>query len=317
MDQPFLYKYRPQLFTDFELNEQTIELLKIFINMNSLNILFVGNSGCGKTSLINCIIKEYYKELYDSNNILTINSLKDQGISYYRNEVKTFCQTCCLIPNKKKFIILDDIDYINDQSQQIFRNCIDKYSNNVHFLASCSNAQKVLESFQSRITIIKLKHLNNNSLNNILNNICHKENIIISNEAKEFILLISNHSIRTIINYLEKLRLLNKFITYNIAINICTNISFDKFTKYTNLCKNKNNLFEAINLLFSICDLGYSVIDILDNYFIFLKYTIILNENEKFLVIKLLCKYTVIFYNIHEDDIELALFTNNLVKILS
>ena len=58
---------------------------------------------------------------------------------------------------KKKFIILDDIDLINDQSQQVFRNCIDKYSHNVHFLASCSNTQKVIDSIQSRCTIIKIK----------------------------------------------------------------------------------------------------------------------------------------------------------------
>ena len=63
---------------------------------------------------------------------------------------------------------------------------------------------------------------------------------------------------------------------------------------------------------------GYSVIDILDNYFIFIKSTkIINNENLKYEVIKLLCKYITIFHNIHEDEIELALFTNNLVQLFS
>ena len=56
--------------------------------------------------------------------------------------------------------------------------------------------------------------------------------------------------------------------------------------------------------------------DILDNYFLFLKSTNILSENEKYLIIKLTCKYITIFYNIHEDEIELSLFTNNLIKIL-
>jgi len=31
----------------------------------------------------------------------------------------------------------------------------------------------------------------------------------------------------------------------------------------------------------------------------------------------LLCKYISIFHNIHEDEIELALFTNNLFQLLS
>ena len=142
MKQPFIYRYRPEYLKDFEIDTKLIKLLYTFINIDNLNLLLVGDSGSGKTSLINCIIKEYYLDNYDAMNILIINSLKDQGISYYRYEVKVFCQTICSIPNKKKIIVLDDVDTINDQSQQVFRNCIDKYSNNVHFIASCSNAQK-------------------------------------------------------------------------------------------------------------------------------------------------------------------------------
>ena len=33
--------------------------------------------------------------------------------------IKTFCQTRSNISNRKKFIVLDDIDNINDQSQQV------------------------------------------------------------------------------------------------------------------------------------------------------------------------------------------------------
>ena len=80
MDQPFIYKYRPETLDDFELNPKIIELLKTFIQIDNLNLLLVGIPGCGKTSLINAIIKEYYKDDYNSIDILTINSLKDQGI---------------------------------------------------------------------------------------------------------------------------------------------------------------------------------------------------------------------------------------------
>ena len=36
-----------------------------------------------------------------TNNVLLINNLKEQGISYYRSEVKTFCQTPSIVPHKK------------------------------------------------------------------------------------------------------------------------------------------------------------------------------------------------------------------------
>ena len=317
MDQPFIYKYKPEQLKDFEMDKQLINLLYTFINIDTLNILLVGDYGSGKTSLINCIIKEYYLDNYDPTNVLIINSLKDQGISYYRYEVKTFCQTICSTYNKKKIIVLDDIDNINEQSQQVFRNCIDKYNNNVHFIASCSNTQKVIDSLQSRVILIKIKSLEIVNLEKILVTICTKENINISDKAKEFVLSISNNSVRILINYLEKFKLLSNYITYDIAVNTCTNISFNDFTKYTNLCKDNINIVQAIHLIYSIHDKGYSVMDILDNYFLFLKSTKILSENEKYLIMKLLCKYITIFYNIHEDEIELALFTNNLIKILS
>ena len=128
MNIPFIYKYKPSFFN-------IVDILKTLISMNNLNVLFVGDSGCGKTCLINALIKEYYGNIQYNDDILIINSLKEQGIQYYRTDVKTFCQTRCSIPNKKKVVILDDIDNINEQSQQVFRNCIDKYSNNVDKLS--------------------------------------------------------------------------------------------------------------------------------------------------------------------------------------
>ena len=140
-----IYKYQPIYFKDFEIDDEIVDVLSTLITMNNLNILFIGDIGSGKTALLNALIREYYSN-YNSkeceDNILHINSLKEQGINYYRNDVKTFCQTCSTIKNKKKIVILDDLDLINEQSQQVFRNCIDKYSHNVHFISSCSNIQK-------------------------------------------------------------------------------------------------------------------------------------------------------------------------------
>ena len=73
---------------------------------------------------------------------------------------------------------------------------------------------------------------------------------------------------------------------------------------------------EAVSLMYSIYDQGYSVIDILDNYFTFIKQTHLLSEEQKYKIIPYICKYIEIFYNIHEDVIELALFTSNLVCVL-
>jgi len=311
-----MYKYKPSNFSDFEMNVDIINILKTVISMDNLNILFVGDSGTGKTSLINVLIKEYYGNIPYNDNIMIINSLKEQGIQYYRTEVKTFCQTKSSIPNRKKIVVLDDIDNINEQSQQVFRNCIDKYNNNVHFISSCCNIQKTIDSIQSRKIIIKLTPLTDSNLNVILKKIKKMENIVMDSKTDDFILSVSNKSIRILLNYLEKFKLLNMPINYELANKICTNINFTILDNYTTLVINKN-LADANDILYDLYDKGYSVIDIYDNYFLYVKTTTLLTETNKYEIIKLLCKYITIFHNIHEDEIELSLFTNNVIQLLS
>jgi len=311
----FIHKYHPVYFDDFGMDKDIQQILQTLIQMDNLNILFSGDMASGKTSILNALIREYYRDSSTDygENVLYINSLKEQGINYYRTDVKTFCQTCSVIKNKKKIVVLDDIDFINEQSQQVFRNCIDKFSHNVHFISSCSNIQKVIESLQSRFTIIKIKPLKRENITALLNKIKARENIVIDPDAEEFIVNVSNHTVKLLINYMEKFKLIDERITLPLAHLLCSNISFCSFEEYTKLIKEKN-LEAAIRLIYEIYDKGYSVMDILDNYFLFLKKTDLLSEDEKYNIIPYICKYITVFHDIHEDEIELALFTNNLIQ---
>ena len=311
----FINKYQPLYFNDFEIEPEIVEILQTLIAMNNLNIMFVGNMGSGKTSLLNALIREYYKGVDNyKDNILYINSLKEQGINYYRTDVKTFCQTCSSIKNKKKIVVLDDLDFINEQSQQVFRNCIDKFSHNVHFISSCSNLQKIIENLQSRFTIVKIKPLDRVNLLKIINKIKQNENILIDTPAEDFLLDVCNNSAKVVINYMEKFKLLNTDIHLDLIKKVCTNINFGDFNTFTS-CIKERNLKEALGIIYFIYDQGYSVMDILDNYFTFIKITNLLSEDDKYKIIPYICKYITVFHNVHEDDIELALFTNNLVQL--
>ena len=92
--------------------------------------------------------------------------------------------------------------------------------------------------------------------------ICRAEELNISIDAKMFLLKISNNSVRILINYLEKLKLLDSPIDINTAMDVCTNISFQQFINYIHLCKNLKNLEKAVLCLYNLFDKGYSVMEI-------------------------------------------------------
>jgi len=319
MDNTFISKYKPYFIKDFSIDDELLSVLNTLIEVDHLNILFIGNSSSGKTTLLYALIREYYglskQSLLPENNILFVNNLKEQGIQYFRNEMKTLCQSHSAIYGKKKLVIIDDIDTINEQSQQVFRNYIDKYKHNIHFISVCTNIQKVIESIQSRLHILQIATPTKEQIRQIMEKIIKAESIQIDDESKEYLLLVSESSIRVLINYLEKMFILGKPIDITLCKNVCSNISFQKFENYIGLLKNQD-LVGAIDVLYGIHDYGYSVIDILDYFFTFVKMTSLLDEETKYRIIPFLCKYITIFHNVHEDGIELALFTNNLFEFM-
>ena len=319
--QTFVAKYRPYFIQDFNTDPQFKAVLRSLIDIDDINILVTGTTNSGKTSLLSAIIRDYYHlekhQGFPENNIMFINSLKEQGINYYRNEMRTFSQSKCSIHGKKKLVIVDDLDLINDQSQQVFRNYIDKYKSNINFVSVCSNVHKVIESTQSRVHILRLEPPSREMVEQLMDNIIQKEGLQLTVDAKKYILSFSNYSIREVITHLEKINILSVGeVDLNKCKSIISNISHKQFEEYISMLRSKN-LNDAIQILYKIYDYGYSVIDILDLFYIFVKSTNNLSEDEKYRVLPCLCKYITYFHSMHEDIIEIVLFTNDLHHIIS
>jgi DNA polymerase III delta prime subunit len=316
---PFLLKYRPNIINDFIMYEDNKAVLRSLLEISNLNLLLLGPISCGKSSLINILINEYFKDKQkNSENILYINSLKDQGINFYRTEVKTFCQSKSLDKYKKKLIIIDDIDTLNEQSQQVFRNSLDKYSDNINIICSATNSQKVVDSIQSRLLSIKMCKLNNDQLLEILCRVKKIEGLTFPDDINNFIINVSNNSVRLILNYLEKIKLYGKDITLENYKDFCSNISYIELENFT-LAWFNNDIGESIKILYSLVNCGYSVIDILDGYYGFIKILnhSLITEELKYNIIQVICKYIAIFHSNSEDELELCCLSLDLCKLVS
>jgi DNA polymerase III gamma/tau subunit len=154
------------------------------------------------------------------------------------------------------------------------------------------------------------------NLETTMNKIIENEHLTIDEDAKKILLNISNNSIRILINHLEKIYILKQPVNAELVCKLCSNISYQQFDNYIDRLKGRD-LNGAIQILYEIYEHGYSVIDILDYFFTYIKNTMKIKEAEKYKILPFLCKYITIFHKVHEDSIELAFFTNNLFTVIS
>lgn len=133
-------------------------------------------------------------------------------------------------------------------------------------------------------------------------------------DAEKYLVNICNNSIHLLINYIEKILIYNDIININIIQNICCNINYNIFQKYTFKWLKERNIDKATKLLQDFVIQGYSIIDILENYYYYIKNISLLDDKIKFNIITYIMKYINIFYNNSENQFELILFTNDLIK---
>ncbi len=298
---PFVYKWKPTSIESFGVEVDT---------HTKINILLLGGEQTGKTTLASLIASQYLNGT-DADHCLFINNLKEQGINYYRTEMKCFCQTS---PSITKVVVIDEIDDMTEQAQQIFLNYMDKYGNNVKFIIVGKYSQKIIEGIFQRCFVVQMKPPTEEYLFTMAKHIQVHENISITDDALAYLSTISYHSINTLFNYLEKYKLLNIPITKEYIQQTHSSIHPLLFTKMTAYILDANQS-HAIQCILQLYQDGYSVIDILDSYFQFIKYHSISDE-KKYMFVKIICKYIIIYNTIHEHKIELLLFIREcIVKI--
>lgn len=301
----FLLKYSPTSLNQFILAEDKKQLLYSALfspTTNSLsNLLLIGKTGHGKSTLLSILVNEYYNGIpqrEQKNYILTINNLKEQGVQYYREDMKSFCQSRNSIHHsdgtcRKKLILIDNLDTVTEQNQQILCNLIDKYANpntsrNVIFLTTCTTTQNIIDALQSRLFLFQIPPLSSTHLYEIAQHVITTEKIQVEDAALNYVLQICNSNVRQLLNYLEKFMLLcgckckgdegegdekgertNVIIIRQLAATLSTDIHYSIFEQYMRqvLSFTEQSIVHATCILYELYDNGYSVMDILTCFY--------------------------------------------------
>ena len=146
MKETFLWveKYRPKTIQDCVLPANMKKTFSEFVKKGIPNLLLTGGAGVGKTTVAKAMLDEIG---YD---YILINGSEESGIDVLRNKMKNFASTMSL-EGSRKFIIIDEADYLNPQSTQpALRGFIEEFSNNCRFILTCNFKNRIIEPLHSR-----------------------------------------------------------------------------------------------------------------------------------------------------------------------
>jgi len=278
-------KYKPISINDCLIDENIKRILNNYIKNNSINNMLItsGLNYC-KTTLIKCIINDYYKQFKINNSkeyykiYDTIIDIKD----IYEN-INIFCKRMInnYNPEIKKIIFFDNFTLFSKDIQNKIYNCMIN-NKNVVFIFLSNNLSDIIENIQHNTLIINISKISKKNYNNYIKSILEKENFIINDDALMNLYILSEGDIRFSLNQLNAIILLLKSKSKNIIdidtlkliYKIPDIIIIDKIIK---LCKEKN-IKELIKISNDLYKDNFTCNDILNAVFFKLSY--LDNEND-------------------------------------
>lgn len=142
-------KYRPTTVNDCILPVKLKETFQEFVDAGHIpNLILSGGAGTGKTTIAKAMVEQI------GSTWMMINGSEESGIDVLRTKIKNFASTVSL-EGGRKYIILDEADYLNPQSTQpALRGFMEEFHKNCGFILTCNYKNRLIDPLQSRCSNI-------------------------------------------------------------------------------------------------------------------------------------------------------------------
>ena len=142
-------KYRPTSIDACILPNSLKDSFSEFVkNKHIPNLILSGGPGIGKTTVAKAMVEEIGATW------MMVNGSEESGIDVLRTKIKNFASTVSL-EGGRKYIILDEADYLNPQSTQpALRGFMEEFHKNCGFILTCNYKNRLIEPLHSRCSVV-------------------------------------------------------------------------------------------------------------------------------------------------------------------
>lgn len=147
----WVQKYRPNTIEDTILPAKLKSVFAEFVKLNNIpNMILTGGAGIGKTTVAKAMLETIGADY------IVINGSMSGGIETLRVDIANFASTVSFTGGRK-YVILDEADYLTAKTQASLRNFMEEFSANCGFILTCNFPNKIIEPLHSRNSVIDFK----------------------------------------------------------------------------------------------------------------------------------------------------------------
>lgn len=153
MREEFLWsqKYRPKSVAETILPADLKAAFQQYVDQKNIpNLILAGGAGIGKTTVARAMLEELGCDYIVLNGSLNLN------LDALRVDITSFA-TSVSFSGGRKYVIIDEADYLDWRVQPALRNFMEEYSSNCGFILTCNLKNKIIEPIHSRCVPIEFR----------------------------------------------------------------------------------------------------------------------------------------------------------------